>query len=233
MAGSPTLSLAEQAQVKLITVTDDLVQQLAEQQASHCHGTLSTVAPGTVIGRPMMTNPLQRIQIVPADSGVTEAQRIQIVTDQQTGQKIQIVTSMDQGATKQFFITNSDSSTSNKVILARPDCGQGKVILAAPDSAGLNQLIFTSPDGSAQHIQIVTDATSAEQSPVKPALELCVVCGDRASGKNLLIIISIIYNLNNEFEFTFHYAEGGKVVSLELNWLQVDMPGNGMSKSSL
>lgn len=32
MAGSPPVSLAEQAQVKLITVTDDLVQQLAEHQ---------------------------------------------------------------------------------------------------------------------------------------------------------------------------------------------------------
>ncbi|XP_067860748.1 nuclear receptor subfamily 2 group C member 1-like isoform X3 [Heptranchias perlo] len=139
MAGSPPVSLAEQAQVKLITVTDDLVQQLAEHQ---------------------------------------------IVTDQQTGQKIQIVTSMDHGASKQFILTNSDGTTPNKVILARPDSGQGKVILATPDSAGLNQLIFTSPDGSAQHIQIVTDTTSAEQSTVKPPLEFCVVCGDRASGRH-------------------------------------------------
>ncbi|XP_067914897.1 nuclear receptor subfamily 2 group C member 1-A-like isoform X4 [Heterodontus francisci] len=137
MAGSP--SLAEQAQVKLITVTDDLVQQLAEHQ---------------------------------------------IVTDQQTGQKIQIVTSMDHGASKQFILTNSDGTSSNKVILARPDSGQGKVILATPDSAGLNQLIFTSPDGSAQHIQIVTDAASGEQSAIKPPLEFCVVCGDRASGRH-------------------------------------------------
>ncbi|XP_078091338.1 nuclear receptor subfamily 2 group C member 1-like isoform X14 [Mustelus asterias] len=139
MAGSPPVSLAEQAQVKLITITDDLVQQLAEQQ---------------------------------------------IVTDQQTGQKIQIVTSMDHGASKQFILTNSDGTASNKVILARPDSGQGKVILATPDSAGLNQLIFTSPDGSAQHIQIVTDAVSGEQSAVKPPLEFCVVCGDRASGRH-------------------------------------------------
>ncbi|XP_038666873.1 nuclear receptor subfamily 2 group C member 1-A-like isoform X8 [Scyliorhinus canicula] len=139
MAGSPPVSLAEQAQVKLITITDDLVQQLAEQQ---------------------------------------------IVTDQQTGQKIQIVTSMDHGASKQFILTNSDGTSSNKVILARPDSGQGKVILATPDSAGLNQLIFTSPDGSAQHIQIVTDAVSGEQSAVKPPLEFCVVCGDRASGRH-------------------------------------------------
>ncbi|XP_078276174.1 nuclear receptor subfamily 2 group C member 1 isoform X5 [Rhinoraja longicauda] len=131
-----------------------------------------------------MTSTPQRIQIVPTDSGVTVAQRIQIVTDQQTGQKIQIVTSMDHGANKQFILTNSDGTTSNKVILARPDSGQGKVILATPDSAGLNQLIFTSPDGSAQHIQIVTDASSAEQSAVKPPLEFCVVCGDRASGRH-------------------------------------------------
>ncbi|XP_048465991.1 nuclear receptor subfamily 2 group C member 1-A isoform X8 [Rhincodon typus] len=139
MAGSPPVSLTEQAQVKLITITDDLVQQLAEQQ---------------------------------------------IVTDQQTGQKIQIVTSMDHGASKQFILTNSDGTPSNKVILARPDSGQGKVILATPDSAGLNQLIFTSPDGSAQHIQIVTDTASGEQSAVKPPLEFCVVCGDRASGRH-------------------------------------------------
>ncbi|XP_038666857.1 nuclear receptor subfamily 2 group C member 1-A-like isoform X1 [Scyliorhinus canicula] len=184
MAGSPPVSLAEQAQVKLITITDDLVQQLAEQQVSHSQGTLSTVAPGAVIGRPIMTSTPQRIQIVPADPGVTVAQRIQIVTDQQTGQKIQIVTSMDHGASKQFILTNSDGTSSNKVILARPDSGQGKVILATPDSAGLNQLIFTSPDGSAQHIQIVTDAVSGEQSAVKPPLEFCVVCGDRASGRH-------------------------------------------------
>ncbi|XP_069764432.1 nuclear receptor subfamily 2 group C member 1 isoform X8 [Narcine bancroftii] len=165
MAGSPPVSLAEQAQIKLITVTDDLVQQLAEHQPQ------------------VICQMIGGEQMWKLHSGRT-ARKSQIVTDQQTGQKIQIVTSMDHGASKQFILTNSDGTASNKVILARPDSGQGKVILATPDSAGLNQLIFTSPDGSAQHIQIVTDATSAEQSAVKPPLEFCVVCGDRASGRH-------------------------------------------------
>lgn len=47
-------------------------------QVSHSQGILSTVAPGTVIGRPIMTSTPQRIQIVPTDSGVTVAQRIQV-----------------------------------------------------------------------------------------------------------------------------------------------------------
>lgn len=79
----------------------------------------------------------------------------QIVTDQQTGQKIQIVTALDQTVTgKQFILTNHDGSTPSKVILARQDATPGKVFLATPDAAGVNQLFFTSPDISAQHIQV-------------------------------------------------------------------------------
>ncbi|MGH0160637.1 UNVERIFIED_CONTAM: hypothetical protein FKN15_039578 [Acipenser sinensis] len=95
----------------------------------------------------------QRLQIVPADSGMALAQHIQIVTDQQTGQKIQIVTALDQAsAGKQFILTNS-GSTPGKVIFARQDHSQGKVILATPDGTGVNQLLFTSPDMATQQFQ--------------------------------------------------------------------------------
>ncbi|XP_061207242.1 nuclear receptor subfamily 2 group C member 1 isoform X2 [Neopsephotus bourkii] len=126
----------------------------------------------------------QRIQIVPADSGLSLPQRIQIVTDQQTGQKIQIVTALDQSAPgKQFILTNHDGSTPSKVILARQDSTPRKVILATPDAAGVNQLFLASPDISAQHIQILTDNSPSEQG-LNKVFDLCVVCGDKASGRH-------------------------------------------------
>ncbi|NWJ01158.1 N2C1A protein, partial [Crypturellus undulatus] len=132
----------------------------------------------------LMDGSAQRIQIVPADSGLSLPQRIQIVTDQQTGQKIQIVTALDQNsAGKQFILTNHDGSTPSKVILARQDSAPGKVFLTTPDAAGVNQLFFASPDISAQHIQILTDNSSTEQA-LNKVFDLCVVCGDKASGRH-------------------------------------------------
>ncbi|XP_037243599.1 nuclear receptor subfamily 2 group C member 1 isoform X2 [Falco biarmicus] len=167
-----------------------------------------------------MDGTAQRIQIFPADSGLSLPQRIQIVTDQQTGQKIQIVTALDQSsAGKQFILTNHDGSTPSKVILARQDSTPGKVILATPDAAGVNQLFFASPDISAQHIQLIftltylarpsvpssivlsvallrlnnqflflmfkifTDNSPSEQG-LNKVFDLCVVCGDKASGRH-------------------------------------------------
>uniref|UniRef100_A0A8B9C271 Nuclear receptor subfamily 2 group C member 1 n=1 Tax=Anser brachyrhynchus TaxID=132585 RepID=A0A8B9C271_9AVES len=92
--------------------------------------------------------------------------------NQQTGQKIQIVTALDQSsAGKQFILTNHDGSTPRKVILA------------TPDAAGVNQLFFASPDISAQHIQILTDNSPNEQA-LNKVFDLCVVCGDKASGRH-------------------------------------------------
>ncbi|XP_066561087.1 nuclear receptor subfamily 2 group C member 1 isoform X1 [Amia ocellicauda] len=132
-----------------------------------------------------MESTSQRIQLIPADGSMALAHRIQIVTDQQTGQKIQIVTALDQaGAGKQYILTNTDASTQGKVILARQEHSQGKVILASPDGSGVNQLLFTSQDMATQQIQIVTDSGSADLSPSKPIIEYCVVCGDKASGRH-------------------------------------------------
>ncbi|XP_036375917.1 nuclear receptor subfamily 2 group C member 1-like [Megalops cyprinoides] len=127
----------------------------------------------------------QRIQLVSADGGVALGHRIQIVTDQQTGQKIQIVTAFDQASAgrQQFILANADAATAGKVILAKQEPSPGKVILATPDGAGLNQLLFTSPDLAGQQIQFVTEAGS-DQSPAKPVVEYCVVCGDKASGRH-------------------------------------------------
>ncbi|CAJ0956512.1 unnamed protein product [Ranitomeya imitator] len=123
----------------------------------------------------------QRIQLIPSESSVSIPHRIQFVTDQQTGQKIQILTAVDQsGASKRFILANNDSSPS-KVILARQDSSQGKVYLTTPDAAGVNQLFISSPDVSAQHIQILSDAQCIDQNLNKPVVELCVVCGDKAS----------------------------------------------------
>ncbi|KAG7454359.1 hypothetical protein MATL_G00258870 [Megalops atlanticus] len=132
-----------------------------------------------------MEGQAQRIQLVSADGGVALGHRIQIVTDQQTGQKIQIVTAFDQASAgrQQFILANADAATAGKVILAKQEPSPGKVILAAPDGAGLNQLLFTSPDLAGQQIQFVTEAGS-EQSPAKPVVEYCVVCGDKASGRH-------------------------------------------------
>ncbi|XP_066175390.1 nuclear receptor subfamily 2 group C member 1 isoform X6 [Sylvia atricapilla] len=157
---------------------EELAHQIFEQQMGEVthsqEGGTQTLMDGTA----------QRIQIVPADSGLSLSQRIQIVTDQQTGQKIQIVTALDQSsAGKQFILTNHDGSTPSKVILARQDSTPGKVILATPDAAGVNQLFFASPDISAQHIQILTDNSSNEQG-LNKVFDLCVVCGDKASGRH-------------------------------------------------
>ncbi|XP_015270127.1 PREDICTED: nuclear receptor subfamily 2 group C member 1 isoform X2 [Gekko japonicus] len=157
---------------------EELAHQIIEQQMgeiAHSQGSVTQT---------LMDGSAQRIQIVPADTGLTLPQRIQIVTDQQTGQKIQIVTALDQTATgKQFILTNHDGSTPSKVILARQDATPGKVFLATPDAAGVNQLFFTSQDISAQHIQILKDNSSTEQT-LNKVFDLCVVCGDKASGRH-------------------------------------------------
>ncbi|XP_025020147.1 nuclear receptor subfamily 2 group C member 1 isoform X2 [Python bivittatus] len=154
---------------------EELAHQIMEQQMgeiTHSQGSVTQT---------LMDGTAQRIQIVPADAGLSLPQRIQIVTDQQTGQKIQIVTALDQTATsKQFILTNHDGSAPSKVILARQDATPGKVFLTTPDAAGVNQLFFTSPDISAQHIQILTDNSSTEQT-LNKVFDLCVVCGDKAS----------------------------------------------------
>ncbi|XP_058046021.1 nuclear receptor subfamily 2 group C member 1 isoform X5 [Ahaetulla prasina] len=153
---------------------EELAHQIMEQQMgeiTHSQGSVTQT---------LMDGTAQRIQIVPADAGLSLPQRIQIVTDQQTGQKIQIVTALDQTATsKQFILTNHDGSAPSKVILARQDATPGKVFLTTPDAAG-GQLFFTSPDISAQHIQILTDNSSTEQT-LNKVFDLCVVCGDKAS----------------------------------------------------
>ncbi|XP_029291665.1 nuclear receptor subfamily 2 group C member 2 isoform X2 [Cottoperca gobio] len=121
----------------------------------------------------------QRFQVI-ATEPATTPQRLQIVTDQQTGQKIQIVTAMKpSSAPKQQFIL-TDSS------------GAGKVILASSDSHNTKQLIFTAADSLMPgRIQIVTDPVSMERllghsgdlSRPQP-VEYCVVCGDKASGRH-------------------------------------------------
>ncbi|KAM9534297.1 nuclear receptor subfamily 2 group C member 2 isoform 3-T5 [Guaruba guarouba] len=125
-----------------------------------------------------MTSPSQRIQIISTDSSVASPQRIQIVTDQQTGQKIQIVTAVD-----------SAVSPKQQFILASPDgTGAGKVILATPETSNAKQLIFTTADNIVPgRIQIVTDSASVERLLGKAdvqrpqVVEYCVVCGDKAS----------------------------------------------------
>ncbi|XP_053321553.1 nuclear receptor subfamily 2 group C member 1 [Spea bombifrons] len=154
---------------------EELAHQIIEQQMGE----------GEITHAALMDGNTQRIQIVPSESGVSVPQRIQFVTDQQTGQKIQIVTTLDQsGGSKQYILTNNDGSSSSKVILARQDSSQGKVYLTTPDAAGVNQLFFSSPDVSAQHIQILSDAQGMDQSLNKPIVDLCVVCGDKASGRH-------------------------------------------------
>ncbi|KAM3915187.1 nuclear receptor subfamily 2 group C member 2 [Leptodactylus fuscus] len=127
-----------------------------------------------------MTSSSQRIQIISTDSAVSTPQRIQIVTDQQTGQKIQIVTAVD-----------SSVSPKQQFILASPDgSGAGKVILATPESPNAKQLIFTTENIVPGRIQIVTDAASVERLLGKAEVqrpqivEYCVVCGDKASGRH-------------------------------------------------
>lgn len=128
-----------------------------------------------------MTSSSQRIQIISTDStSISTPQRIQIVTDQQTGQKIQIVTAVDSSVSpkQQFILTSPDGS------------GAGKVILATPESPSAKQLIFTTENIVPGRIQIVTDAASVERLLGKAEVqrpqivEYCVVCGDKASGRH-------------------------------------------------
>ncbi|XP_044157155.1 nuclear receptor subfamily 2 group C member 2 isoform X2 [Bufo gargarizans] len=135
---------------------------------------------GEVQESSVMTSSSQRIQIISTDSAVPTPQRIQIVTDQQTGQKIQIVTAVD-----------SSVSPKQQFILASPDgSGAGKVILATPESPNAKQLIFTTENLVPGRIQIVTDAASVERLLGKTdvqrpqIVEYCVVCGDKASGRH-------------------------------------------------
>uniref|UniRef100_A0A8C2S526 Nuclear receptor subfamily 2 group C member 2 n=1 Tax=Capra hircus TaxID=9925 RepID=A0A8C2S526_CAPHI len=154
----------------------------AEGLVQHRVGTRQVAeVPRTQTSRPEspgMTSPSPRIQIISTDSAVASPQRIQIVTDQQTGQKIQIVTAVDaSGSPKQQFILTS------------PDgAGTGKVILASPETSSAKQLIFTTSDNLVPgRIQIVTDSASVERLLGKTdvqrpqVVEYCVVCGDKAS----------------------------------------------------
>ncbi|XP_029952703.1 nuclear receptor subfamily 2 group C member 1 [Salarias fasciatus] len=131
-----------------------------------------------------MDGQTQRIQLVSADNSMALGHRIQIVTDQQTGQKIQIVTALEPSSPgkQQFILANADYSPGGKVILAKQEGSPNKVILAAPDGAGVNQLLFASPELAGQQIQFVTE--SSDQSIIKPVVEYCVVCGDKASGRH-------------------------------------------------
>uniref|UniRef100_A0A8C6MEM4 Nuclear receptor subfamily 2, group C, member 1 n=1 Tax=Nothobranchius furzeri TaxID=105023 RepID=A0A8C6MEM4_NOTFU len=110
--------------------------------------------------------------------------RIQIVTDQQSGQKIQIVTALEPSSPgkQQFILANADYSPGGKVILAKQEGSPNKVILTASDGSGVNQLLFTTPELAGQQIQFVTEGS--DQSIVKPIVEYCVVCGDKASGRH-------------------------------------------------
>uniref|UniRef100_A0A8C1MP74 Nuclear receptor subfamily 2, group C, member 2 n=1 Tax=Cyprinus carpio TaxID=7962 RepID=A0A8C1MP74_CYPCA len=151
----------------------------------------------TVVGdSSVMSSSPQHIQIISTDPSATTPQRIQIVTDQQTGQKIQIVTALDSTVPKQQFI------------LAAPDgSSAGKVLLASPEGTSAKQLIFATADslvpGRIQRTisirlciftvfySFVTDAVSVERLLGKGAdmsrsqpIEYCVVCGDKASGRH-------------------------------------------------
>uniref|UniRef100_A0A1A8IY61 Nuclear receptor subfamily 2, group C, member 1 n=1 Tax=Nothobranchius kuhntae TaxID=321403 RepID=A0A1A8IY61_NOTKU len=87
----------------------------------------------------------QRIQLISADNSMALGHRIQIVTDQQSGQKIQIVTALEPSSPgkQQFILANADYSPGGKFVT----------------------------EGS-------------DQSIVKPIVEYCVVCGDKASGRH-------------------------------------------------
>ncbi|XP_030357108.1 nuclear receptor subfamily 2 group C member 2 isoform X4 [Strigops habroptila] len=158
----------------MATNVEVLAQQVVETQRVAEVQTVQT----PLSESPVMTSPSQRIQIISTDSSVTSPQRIQIVTDQQTGQKIQIVTAVD-----------SAVSPKQQFILASPDgTGAGKVILATPETSNAKQLIFTTTDNIVPgRIQIVTDSASVERLLGKAdvqrpqVVEYCVVCGDKAS----------------------------------------------------
>ncbi|XP_068595066.1 nuclear receptor subfamily 2 group C member 1 [Brachionichthys hirsutus] len=131
-----------------------------------------------------MDGQTQRIELVSSDSSMALGQRIQIVTDHQTGQKIQIVTAFEPSSPgkQQFILANADYSPGGKVILAKQEGSPNKVILTSPDGSGVNQLLFASPELAGQQIQFVTEGS--DQSLVKPIVEYCVVCGDKASGRH-------------------------------------------------
>ncbi|KAM9534293.1 nuclear receptor subfamily 2 group C member 2 isoform 1-T2 [Guaruba guarouba] len=158
----------------MATNVEVLAQQVVETQRVAEVQTVQT----SLSESPVMTSPSQRIQIISTDSSVASPQRIQIVTDQQTGQKIQIVTAVD-----------SAVSPKQQFILASPDgTGAGKVILATPETSNAKQLIFTTADNIVPgRIQIVTDSASVERLLGKAdvqrpqVVEYCVVCGDKAS----------------------------------------------------
>ncbi|XP_019952023.2 nuclear receptor subfamily 2 group C member 2 [Paralichthys olivaceus] len=149
---------------------------LSQQKVDSEHEAEASSSPSDSV----MSESPQRFQVISTEPATTP-QRIQIVTDQQTGQKIQIVTAMNpSNATKQqFILTTADSS------------GAGKVILASSDSHNTKQLIITSADNLMPgRIQIVTDPVSMERllgqgdlSRSQP-VEYCVVCGDKASGRH-------------------------------------------------
>lgn len=105
------------------------------------------------------------------------------MTDQQLGQKLQIVTAYDQAGSgkQQFILANVDYPNQDKLLL-KHESSPGKVILTSADGSAVNQLLFTSPDLAGQQIQFVTEGT--DQSSVKPVVEYCVVCGDKASGRH-------------------------------------------------
>uniref|UniRef100_A0AAY5KL13 Nuclear receptor subfamily 2, group C, member 1 n=1 Tax=Esox lucius TaxID=8010 RepID=A0AAY5KL13_ESOLU len=77
-----------------------------------------------------MDGPTQRIQLVSADGGML-GHRIQIVTDQSTGQKIQIVTSLEQGSggKQQFILANADYSTAGKFVTEGSDPALAKPVV--------------------------------------------------------------------------------------------------------
>ncbi|KAM4554283.1 nuclear receptor subfamily 2 group C member 1 isoform 1-T2 [Fundulus diaphanus] len=131
-----------------------------------------------------MDGQTHKIQFVSADNSMALGHRIQIVTDQQTGQKIQIVTALEPSSPgkQQFILANADYSTGGKVILAKQEGSPNKVILASSDGSGVNQLLFASPELAGQQIQFVTEGS--DQSIIKPVVEYCVVCGDKASGRH-------------------------------------------------
>uniref|UniRef100_A0AAX7SV92 Nuclear receptor subfamily 2, group C, member 1 n=1 Tax=Astatotilapia calliptera TaxID=8154 RepID=A0AAX7SV92_ASTCA len=64
-------------------------------------------------------------------------------------------------------------------ILANQEGSPNKVILTTPDGSGVNQLLFASSELTGQQIQVLP-----EDSIVKPVVEYCVVCGDKASGRH-------------------------------------------------
>ncbi|XP_047234388.1 nuclear receptor subfamily 2 group C member 2 isoform X1 [Girardinichthys multiradiatus] len=150
---------------------------LSQQKADSKHEAEGSCSPSD----PVVGESPQRFQVISAQPATTP-QRIQIVTDQQTGQKIQIVTAMNPSSApkQQFILTTADSS------------GASKVILASPETHNTKQVIFTAADTIMPgRIQIVTDPASMERllgqsgdlSRSQP-VEYCVVCGDKASGRH-------------------------------------------------